>query len=138
MTKGVRAARPCRSAPASNSRHKQPESQKNIRQKRADSNGDYKDNGLLGEGNVFCLSFKIRQIRHRQREGKMREAIAAPNSMATAVTTAPTALLSAAAALPHLLKNGEATPSRPAPMLTRKRNLWGREDGFTTAGPRRQ
>ncbi|QWV98086.1 hypothetical protein KP005_01985 [Geomonas nitrogeniifigens] len=54
----------------------------------------------------------------------------------TGKTAPPAALLAAAAALPHLLARGRAD----APLRTparRPRRIWGSEDGFTMAAPRR-
>lgn len=70
----------------------------------------------------------------------MREAVAAPNTDETAgnLSAPPLALLSAAAALPHLLKSARAAaPARQDGRTSRQRHLWGRGDGFTMAGMRR-
>ncbi|MBJ6799555.1 hypothetical protein [Geomonas propionica] len=64
-----------------------------------------------------------------------QQIVAASTTLNAAKKQAPTPLLSAAAALPHLLAHGRAdAPSRlPA---RRPRRIWGREDGFTMAAPR--
>lgn len=68
----------------------------------------------------------------------MREAAPNTDEAAGNLSAPPTAPLSAAAALPHLLRSARAAaPARQDRAMPRQRRLWGRGDGFTMAGTRR-